>query len=578
MQETWSPEDVRRGKTREELKERVEQNVENITRFKGKEDTITPEHLNQLLLRIEEVHDDLDSLYNEPGLKRFADMDDEDAKKQLSQTKRLFAEVENKTMYLTHWFKNLEDEEAQRFIEHEALQNYAYYLEKTRKQRDHTRSEEVEKVINIKDLSLGNLSDIYQTLTTNYTYTVNGEEHTKEELSKYIQGSDPELRREAYKEMYKPFLEDKDVINDIYQTIATDWEKEATEIRGYTDSREMRTSGQDITPEAVDALLQAVTDNKDVFQEYFELKTGHLSEKQGIEANRHDIYAPLEELDADIPYEEAKQTVLNNLKDFDQRFYDAAKSVFDAGHVDSHPRKTKRSGAFCMSSPTGVAPYVMLNYDGTARDVSTMAHELGHAIHDVFVDEAQTPLNRHPTIPMAETASVFAEQVLFEQLLEQRPDDRLELLNQFLSDQFATILRQSYFTLFEERAHTKITEGARREELEEIYLELLQDQFGDLNIPEQFKDEWLLIPHIFRVPFYCYAYSWGNLLVLSLYDVYKEQGERFKDRYVELLRAGKSQSPQDIVSEFGFDLEDPAFWDRGFKLIRERLDEFKSLV
>jgi oligoendopeptidase F len=378
--------------------------------------------------------------------------------------------------------------------------------------------------------------------------------------------------------MYRPFLEDKDVINDIYQTIATDWEKEATEIREYTHSREMRTSGQDITPEAVDALLQAVTDNKDVFQEYFELKTGYLSEKQGIEANRYDIYAPLEELDADIPYEEAKQTVLNNLKDFDQRFYDAAKSVFDAGHVDSHPRKTKRSGAFCMSSPTGVAPYVMLNYDGTARDVSTMAHELGHAIHDVFVDEAQTPLNRHPTIPMAETASVFAEQVLFEQLLEQRPDDRLELLNQFLSDQFATILRQSYFTLFEERAHAKIAGGARREELEEIYLELLQGQFGDLNIPEQFKDEWLLIPHIFRVPFYCYAYSWGNLLVLSLYDVYKEQGERFKDRYVELLRAGKSQSPQDIVSAFGFDLEDPAFWDRGFKLIRERLDEFKSLV
>ena len=227
-----------------------------------------------------------------------------------------------------------------------------------------------------------------------------------------------------------------------------------------------------------------------------------------------------------------------------------------------------------------VAPYLLLNHTDSLRDVSTMIHELGHGIHDIFAGEKQTDLERHASLTICETASVFSEMMLAERLLKEcsNNNEKKYVLTQSLDNQYATIVRQAYFVIFEIYAHDAIMKGATKEELDEQYYVLLKEQFGDMPIPEIFKHEWNYIPHIHESPFYCYAYAWGNLFVLALYDMYKKEGKPFIDKYVELLSAGGSDSPANLMKKLGIDAESEEFWQRGFNIIKEEVQELKKLV
>ncbi|MYA27896.1 MAG: M3 family oligoendopeptidase, partial [Nitrospira sp. SB0666_bin_27] len=257
-----------------------------------------------------------------------------------------------------------------------------------------------------------------------------------------------------------------------------------------------------------------------------------------------------------------------------------AHRVFAERHIDAAPAPGKMGGAFCYSVLPSLTPYVLLNYSGDARDVATLAHELGHAVHSMMARHHSVH-TFHATLPLAETASVFGEQLLSNALLADASAAKVKqrLLVSQLDDLYATILRQAYFVEFENQAHQLIAERTTSDRLAQTYLHLLKEQFGrSVAISKAFQWEWLTIPHIFRSPFYCYAYSFGNLLVLSLFQRYKKEGESFIPQYLELLSHGGSRSPQDMLGPLGIDLCQKSFWQAGFNRIKELVESLEKTV
>jgi oligoendopeptidase F len=333
----------------------------------------------------------------------------------------------------------------------------------------------------------------------------------------------------------------------------------------------------DLPDTVVETLLEVCRKNVGLFQRYFRLKAGWLGISSG-KLNRYDIYAPLVESDKTFEYGAGKKIVLDSFNKFSPQIAKLAQRVFDENHLDSESRHGKRGGAFCYGPLPELTPWVMVNYEGRARDIATLAHELGHAIHTMLAGD-HSILTFHASLPLAETASVFAEMQLTDQLLQQETDPavRRDLLAYAIDDAYVTVIRQAYFTLFEREAYQMIDEGKSVEELTAAYLANLTEQFGDaVEVSDEFKWEWLVIPHIYNVPFYTYAYSFGQLLVLALYQQYRLEGAAFVPRYLKILSYGGSESPTKILSEAGFDISSPAFWQGGFDVIQTMIEELES--
>ena len=274
---------------------------------------------------------------------------------------------------------------------------------------------------------------------------------------------------------------------------------------------------------------------------------------------RYDLYAPLATSDRKIDYADAVRSVLETFDDFHPGFAEHAQRVFSENHLDSEIRKGKRGGAFCYTVLPRYTPWVLVNYAGRVRDVATLAHELGHAVHSMLAGD-HSSLTQHASLPLAETASVFGEMLMTDRLLREEPDPlaRRELLAAAVDDVYATVLRQAYFVLFEIEAHEAIRAGRSTDELSELYMGKLREQFGDsVELAPEFRYEWLSIPHIYQTPFYCYAYSFGQLLVLALYRRFQEEGEAFKPGYLRLLSYGGSARPEHILAEVGIDMTRP---------------------
>jgi oligoendopeptidase F len=264
---------------------------------------------------------------------------------------------------------------------------------------------------------------------------------------------------------------------------------------------------------------------------------------------------------------------------FDSKFAELARRVFDKNHLDSETRKGKDGGAFCASVLPEMTPYVLLNYQGRPRDVAVMAHELGHAVHSMLAEKHNT-FTFQASLPLAETASTFGEMMLTDKLLAEESDEavRKEILFKQVDDAYATIMRQAYFALFEKQAHELVQKNASVDEISAAYLENLHEQFGDsLDISDEFKWEWVSIPHIYHTPFYVYAYAFGQLLVLSLYQQFKAEGESFKPKYLKILSAGGSEAPAKVLAEAGIDIRSAKFWQGGFDIIDTLVTELEKL-
>jgi len=407
---------------------------------------------------------------------------------------------------------------------------------------------------------------------------VEGEEKelTRGELMVYVRHHEAEVRAKAYQELYRIYGGDGDILGQMYQTLVRDWGNEQVDLRHFSSPISTRNLVNDIPDEMVNTLLEVSERNAEVFQRFFNLKARWL----GIERlRRYDIYAPVVKSTKTYEFETAAKMVLDSFDLFEPRVAEMAERVFTTDHLDSEVRKGKNSGAFCASLDPKLTPWVLMNYQGRADDVATLAHELGHAIHSMMASDHGL-FTFHSSLPLAETASTFSEMLLVDQMLEQESDEavRRDIIFRQVDDNYATIMRQAFFALFERKAHEMVKEGASVDELAEAYMENLRTQFGEaVELSDEFRWEWISIPHIYEVPFYVYAYSFGQLLVLSLYQQFREEGEAFKPRYLKILSAGGSDSPANVLSEAGIDILSAEFWQGGYDVIAGMVEQLEAI-
>jgi len=504
---------------------------------------------------------------------------DQAAQSLMARVDQFTAELANRTLFFSLWWKQLPDEPAQRLMADSG--DYRYWLEEIRHFKKYTLTEAEEKIINIKDVTGSSaLNTLYAAMTNRYTFKleVDGEvkELTRGEISVYARHHDPNLRARAYQELYRVYGEDGPILGQLYQTLVRDWRNEQVKLRGFKTPISTRNLANDLPDEVIDMLLDVCQKNAPVFQRFFKLKARWLGMDK---LRRYDVYAPVVKSDKHYPFEEATSLVLDSFNQFDPQFAEMAERVFKEDHLDSEVRKGKRGGAFCLTALPDLTPWVLLNYQGKTTDVSTMAHELGHAIHSMLAGH-HSLFTAHACLPLAETASTFGEMVLVDRLLKEETDEnvRRDLLFSQVDDAYATILRQAFFALFEKQAHEMINQGASVDELSEAYLENLRAQFGDsVEISDEFRWEWVSIPHIYNVPFYVYAYTFGQLLVLSLYQQFKQEGEAFKPRYKKILSTGGSEPPIKILEDAGINVRQDSFWQGGFDAIRDLIAELEAI-
>ena len=582
-QTKWSLADLYPGFNTPELESAFDLIEEQVTSFEGLRSNLTPEipadRFVDIVRASEEMTRVAHKLYAFAGLSFAADTQDQVAQSLQARVQQFLADMENRTLFFSLWWKDLDEENAARLME--AAGDYRYYLEEMRHFKPHTLSEPEEKVINLKNVTGSDaLITLYSTITSRYVYKLEVEGETKEltrgQLMTYVQGPDSDLRAAGYQELYRVFGDDGLILGQMYQTRVRDWRNENLTLRKFSSPIAVRNLGNDIPDKAVDTLLDVARKNAGIFQRYFKMKAKVL----GMEKlRRYDIYAPVVKAEKPFEYAAAARMVLDSFSEFDPNVGDLAQRVFDQDHMDSEVRKGKRDGAFCWSVTPEMTPWVLLNYQGRARDVATMAHELGHAIHSMLAAH-HSIFTFHASLPLAETASTFGEMMLTDRLLAEEGDEdvRRDILFKQVDDAYATIMRQSYFAIFEKQAHEMVVKNASVDELAAAYMENLNEQFGDsLEVSDEFKWEWVSIPHIYHTPFYVYAYAFGQLLVLSLYQQFKREGEAFKPKYLKILSAGGSENPAKILSEAGIDIESAAFWQGGFDVVDGLVKQLEAL-
>ncbi|MEM7051573.1 MAG: M3 family oligoendopeptidase [Acidobacteriota bacterium] len=557
-----------------------------VQAFEGRRDGLQPTMDRQQFLAtvqaFEGIFEQFDTLLGYASLWFSADTQSRAAQSFRNRIDQVVTGLHNRILFFEVWWKSLDDAAAEALLptvdEHA---DHRHFLSDLRRAKPFTLAETSEQLVNLKDSNgIEAVMTLYSMLTNRLEYhlDVDGEEQvlTRDALMGYVYSPRPELREAAYRELYRTYEREATILGQIYINRVRDWSAENLDLRGFASPIAVRNLRNDIPDQAVEVLLEVAAENAHIFRRYFRMKAGWL----GLERlRRYDLYAPITPSDREISYQDAVSSVLATFRQFHPTVADLAERVFRDNHIDSEIRKGKRGGAFCSTVLPRFTPWVLVNYNGRVRDVATLAHELGHAVHSMLA-EHHSCFTQHASLPLAETASVFAEMLMTDRLLraEQDPLARRELLASALDDFYATVMRQAYFVRFEIAAHEAVRSGASVDELNNLYMAGLEHQFGDsIEVASEFQYEWLSIPHIFHTPFYCYAYSFGQLLVLSLYRRYLEEGEAFKPGYLKLLSYGGSARPEEILTEAGIDMTDADFWRGGFRLVEDRVDELAAL-
>lgn len=553
-------------------------------------DNISTQKFSEMLIQLEKISERLNMVTGFAHLQYSSNTSSNEYSALVTEMELLGTEISNKLIFFDIWFKNiLKEPDANRIIQ-TINPVYKHFLTHKRILGKYTLSEKEEKIVNIFEVTGPNaLVKIYDRMTNSFEFVLNIKKNNKltrkkfinkEKLMSLVRSNKSEERKAAYKSLFNVYENNSGVLGEIYLNLIVQWHDENIKIRGFDSPISVRNVYNDISDVVVSTLLDTCKRNSFIFHKYFNLKAKMLKLKK---LERYHLYAPLVKkgiVQKRYTYEQAVNIVLNVFESFDPKFRDYARIVFNKNHVDSEIRKGKMSGAFCSTITPKLTPYVLLNYDGMYRDISTMAHEFGHAIHSICSSNLPIAVS-HAPLPLAETASVFAEMLLNEKLAEEMTEqERSILLAEQIDDMYATIMRQSYFTLFEIDAHNKVIESnANIDNVSTLYKKNLQDQFGNsVIVSDDFMWEWTYIPHFYHTPFYCYAYAFGNLLVLSLFHMYKKEGKSFIPKYLNLLSAGGSKKPETLLTEIGLDISNKSFWQQGFDLLSEKIGDLEKIV
>jgi len=531
-----------------------------------------PTHLLEGLRRLETLYDQLGRPAVYAGLLFAGDTAKPENRNLEQQIEQRNMAIYNLVLFFHLEWLDLRAEDAQRLIAAESLAPYSYYLLNARKAVPHKLTEAEEKLVNEKDVT-GNQAwvRLFTELTSSLEFPLEleGEKQalTLDAILTLMRHPDRNVRQKAFTTLYAVLETQSQTLAYIYNTLIQD-KLMMDRLRNYSNPMQPRHLANQVPPEAVETMMEVVEQNYDIAQSYFRLKAKMLNLPK---LEIYDQHAPLGEVAAHITYNAARDVILEAFAAFEPQFREIASLFYERNWIDAEVRPGKRGGGFCSGYPPSNHPYILVNYTDNMQDAMTVAHELGHGIH-FWLARKQTLFNFDTSLPLAETASVFAEMIVFEHLLGQTQDkaDKLALLCSKIQDIFSTVFRQNVLTRFEQAAFAGRAENRLTpEQLSECWLEANQRYYGTaVEQTKGYELGWSYIPHFIHTPFYCYSYVFGELLVLALYGKYREEGKAFIPRYVALLEAGGSQAPETLLKDLGFDLRDPAFWQLGFNEIR----------
>ncbi|HEX2035987.1 MAG TPA: M3 family oligoendopeptidase [Chloroflexota bacterium] len=499
-----------------------------------------------------------------------------DAARDLQQkVEQRLTELRNLTLFFDLEWLELADDVAARLMADPQLAPYAHYLQRERRFRPHRLREAEEKILNERDIT-GNSAwaRLHTEITSSLSFPVERDGQTETlnlaQVLALAHDPDREVRRRAHDSLYGVVAAHGQVLTYIYDTLILD-HLIADRLRKLPTPMSSRHLSNEVDPQAVEAMMQVVEANYGLAHEYFRLKAGRLGLPQLM---IYDQYAPLHQGGHSIPFQEGKAVILDSYGAIDPRFREIAQTFFARRWIDAEPRSGKRGGAYCFAATPKLHPWVLCSYLGTPRDVMTLAHELGHGLHRML-SRGQSLFNYHSTVPLAETASIFGEMMVFDRLVKREPDARaqLGLLCSKIEDAFATVFRQNVLTRFEQQAFARRKEARLTpEHLGDLWITANAPYYGDaVQLTDGYRSGWSYIPHFIHSRFYCYAYVFGELLVLALFRMYQEEGPSFVPRFVRLLEQGGAESPERLLAPFGVDVREPAFWQKGF-------DELARLV
>ncbi|MFS2176469.1 M3 family oligoendopeptidase [Rhizobium pisi] len=460
-----------------------------------------------------------------------------------------------------------------------AAGHYRPWLVDLRKDKPYQLDDRLEQLFLEKSMtSAAAFNRLFDETMAELRYEIDGEKVPLEVALNMLQEKDPEVRRKAAMALAETFKANIRIFTLITNTLAKD--KDISDRwRGFEDIADSRHLANRVEREVVDALAAAVREAYPrLSHRYYKMKAKWLGMEQ---MNFWDRNAPLPETStAIISWPEAKDTVLSAYGNFAPEMADIARRFFDEQWIDAPVRPGKAPGAFAHPTVPSAHPYVLVNYMGKPRDVMTLAHELGHGVHQVLAG-AQGALMCQTPLTLAETASVFGEMLTFRALLEKTTDkrERKAMLAQKVEDMINTVVRQIAFYEFERKLHTARKAGElTADDIGELWLSVQSESLGPaINISEGYETYWAYIPHFIHSPFYVYAYAFGDCLVNSLYAVYQKAETGFQEKYFELLKAGGTKHHSELLKPFGLDATDPSFWSQGLSMIEGLIDELEAL-
>ncbi len=554
------------------LKQAIFKAQEFEKKYKNRLYTLTPNEFIEVLKEYEDILENIARVLTYIYLE-FAT----DASKGsfLAKFQELATKIEEHLIFFELEFIHLPIDKQQKFIDNAGV--YKYYLIHLQEEAPHKLSEKEEKILMKKDLTSSSaFVRLFDETISKLKFFFEGKFLSEEEVLSKLYSPNRNERKKAQVSLtlgLKPYQE---IFSFIYNQIKKDWKIDYVDIRNYETPEDVRHLSNRVSKKSVDALINSVNNSTYLVEEYYNIKKELLGYNKLYD---YDRYAPIKLTDKnpEISFEEAKELVLNAFKKFSNRFYEIAKKAFDEKWIDVYPKEGKRSGAFSHSATPKAHPYVLLNYTNQRRDVFTLAHELGHAIHQYLSREVGY-LNQDTPLTTAETASIFAEMLLFEEIKNSLSKEELiEVYAAKIEDIFATLFRQIVFTNFERKVHD--ADELKPEEYNKIWMEENQKMFGDsVYLTKNYEIWWSYIPHFIHSPFYCYAYSYAQLLVLSLYKLYKEGFENFEEKYIKFLSQGGSIPPKkQFIELFNLDIEKEDFWNKGIDVVKEMLNEFKGI-
>ena len=581
----WNLDDLVKNPSRQVFDKKIKEIEKDAVQFEKQKKTlnqsISSSKFLKMLHQIEKISEKSSHIGGYASLKYSEDTQSDEATALLTKISQFGSTIQNKILFFDLWWKKQVDEKnAKRLMK--SAGELSDYLRYKRLMSKYSLTEPEERIINTLDVTgVSALVKLYDKITNAFTYTIKIGNKKKtmgrEELTTYVRNKNAKIREIAYKELGGKYRQNKGVVGEIYQNIVLNWKNEGIDIRKFQSPISIQNVGNDIDDKTVESLLEVCKKNAPVFQKYFSKKASMVGMKK---LRRYDLYAPTKtsSKEKNYSYDNAIKLVLDSLAKFSPKISSFAAKVFNENHVDYSIRPGKRDGAFCSTPLPYITPFVLINYTGKSRDVFTLAHEIGHAVHSIAASD-KSILVSDASLPLAETASTYSELLLYDNISNTISDnEKKSMLAEKIDDFYATICRQSFFTIFEMDAHKQIANSTTVDELSGTYLKNLKTQFGNsIDISDDFGSEWSYIPHFYHSPFYCYSYSFGNLLSLSLFQTYKKEGESFVPTYMDILAAGGSKKPELLLKEHGFDISKAEFWQAGFDYIKNQVNTLSKL-